>query len=87
MYIQSDDLSFQYNLLNRFDLKKLSFGTGQPLVKSSELKKLALNFPNKEEQEKIGNFFNQLDNTIALHQKKVDDYQKVKNAILEKMFV
>ena len=67
VYIQSDNLSFLYNLLNRFDLKKLSFGTGQPLVKSSELKKLALNFPNKEEQEKIGNFFNQLDYTIALH--------------------
>ena len=45
----------------------MSFGTGQPLAKSSELKKLALNFPNKEEQEKIGNFFNQLDYTIALH--------------------
>lgn len=87
VYIQSDNLSFLYNLLNRFDLKKLSFGTGQPLVKSSELKKLALNFPNKEEQEKIGNFFNQLDNTIALHQHKLEKLQSIKQAYLNEMFV
>lgn len=86
VYIQSDNLSFLYNLLNRFDLKKLSFGTGQPLVKSSELKKLALNFPNKEEQEKIGNFFNQLDYTIALHQRQLDNYKELKKSMLQKIF-
>jgi type I restriction enzyme S subunit len=86
VYIQSDNLSFLYNLLNRFDLKKLSFGTGQPLVKSSELKKLALNFPNKEEQEKIGNFFNQLDYTIALHQRELDNLKITKQVFMKKMF-
>ncbi|MBP9639523.1 MAG: restriction endonuclease subunit S [Enterococcus sp.] len=86
VYIQSDNLSFLYNLLNRFDLKKLSFGTGQPLVKSSELKKLALNFPNKEEQEKIGNFFYQLDDTIALHQRKLEKTKALKSAYLSELF-
>ena len=86
VYIQSDNLSFLYNLLNRFDLKKLSFGTGQPLVKSSELKKLALNFPNKEEQEKIGNFFNQLDYTIALHQRKSTLLKQLKQTYLKQIF-
>lgn len=86
VYIQSDNPSFLYNLLNRFDLKKLSFGTGQPLVKSSELKKLALNFPNKEEQEKIGNFFNQLDYTIALHQRELDNLKATKQGFFGKMF-
>ena len=87
VYIQSDNLSFLYNLLNRFDLKKLSFGTGQPLVKSSELKKLALNFPNKEEQEKIGNFFYQLDYTIDLHQHKLEKLKNIKQAYLNELFV
>ena len=86
VYIQSDNLSFLYNLLNRFDLKKLSFGTGQPLVKSSELKKLALNFPNKEEQEKIGNFFNQLDYTIALHQQKQRQIRSLKQGFIKNLF-
>ena len=85
VYIQSDNLSFLYNLLNRFDLKKLSFGTGQPLVKSSELKKLALNFPNKEEQEKIGNFFNQLDYTIALHLCKQRQLELLKQRLIKEI--
>ena len=87
VYIQSDNLSFLYNLLNRFDLKKLSFGTGQPLVKSSELKKLALNFPNQEEQDKIMNFFYQLDITIALHQHKQEKVQNIKQAYLNELIV
>ena len=64
----------------------MSFGTGQPLVKSSELKKLALNFPNKEEQEKIGNFFNQLDYTIALHQQKQRQIRSLKQGFIKNLF-
>ena len=40
-----------------------------------------------EEQEKIGAFFKQLDNTIALHQQKVNDYQQLKKVMLQQMFV
>ena len=43
--------------------------------------------PNIEEQNKIGTFFKQLDDTIALHQQKVNDYQQFKNNILQQMFV
>ena len=40
-----------------------------------------------EEQTKIGNFFKKLDDTIALHQQKVNDYQQLKKVILQQMFV
>ncbi|UNP76228.1 restriction endonuclease subunit S [Bacillus nitratireducens] len=39
------------------------------------------------EQQKIGAFFKQLDDTIALHQKKLEDYQQLKKALLQCMFV
>ncbi|MFP3513766.1 restriction endonuclease subunit S, partial [Peribacillus sp. SIMBA_075] len=67
VFIQSENLDFIYYLLTNFDLKKLSFGTGQPLINSSELKKLKVNKPVMlKEQKKIGTFFKQLDDTIAL---------------------
>lgn len=42
---------------------------------------------NYKEQQKIGDFFKQLDDTIALHQKKLEDYQQLKKALLQRMFV
>ena len=39
-----------------------------------------------EEQQKIGNFFKQLDNTITLHQRKLDKLKCLKKSYLQKMF-
>jgi len=86
VYIQSENLNYIFYLLTKFDLKRLSFGTGQPLIKASELKKLTLLFPSFKEQQKIGSFFNQLDNNIALHQRKLDLLKEQKKGFLQKMF-
>ncbi|PGE91771.1 restriction endonuclease subunit S [Bacillus toyonensis] len=40
-----------------------------------------------EEQQKIGTLFKQLDDTIALHEKKLEDYQQLKKALLQRIFV
>ena len=50
---------------------------------------LAMNvyLPGKSEQEKIGSFFQQLDETIALHQRKLDLLKEQKKGYLQKMFV
>ncbi|WP_395390423.1 restriction endonuclease subunit S [Levilactobacillus lettrarii] len=42
--------------------------------------------PKLEEQSKIGSFFKQLDDTIALHQRKLGLYKKLKKGYLQKMF-
>ena len=42
--------------------------------------------PSQEEQQKIGSFFKQLDNTIALHQRKLDLLKETKKGFLQKMF-
>jgi type I restriction enzyme, S subunit len=40
-----------------------------------------------KEQQKIGTFFKQLDDTISLHKKKMEDYQQLKKALLQRMFI
>ena len=42
---------------------------------------------NIEEQRKISNLFDNLDNLITLHQRKLEKLQNIKKACLEKMFV
>ncbi|MDG6194379.1 restriction endonuclease subunit S [Lactococcus formosensis] len=43
--------------------------------------------PTFEEQQKIGSFFKQIDETIALHQRKLDLLKEQKKGFLQKMFV
>ena len=43
--------------------------------------------PSQEEQQKIGSFFKHLDDTIALHQRKLDLLKEQKKGYLQKMFV
>ena len=43
--------------------------------------------PCYEEQKKIGEFLNQLDTLITLHQRKLEKLQNIKKSCLEKMFV
>ncbi|PEX06575.1 type I restriction endonuclease subunit S [Priestia megaterium] len=56
------------------------------LVPMSEVKKWNVMVPIKNEQIKIGNFFKQLDETIALHQRELDTLKETKKAFLQKMF-
>lgn len=87
VFIKGENLSFLYPLLNHIDLKKLSFGTGQPLVKASELKNIQVKFPCFEEQSKIGLFFKRLEYTIDLYRRELDALNETKQAFLQKMFV
>ena len=45
-----------------------------------------LSLPNKEEQDRISGFLTNLDDLITLHQRKLERLQKIKLALLEKMF-
>ena len=71
IFLQGEHIAFVYYLLDRFDLKKLSFGSGQPLIKASELRSLELMMPRlNQEKEKIVAFFSNIDTLITLHQRK-----------------
>ena len=71
VFLQGSHIDFIFYLLDKFDLKKMSFGSGQPLIKASELKRLELMMPvQNEEKEKIATYFLNLDHLITLHQRK-----------------
>ena len=48
---------------------------------------LKFNVPKYNEQIKIGTFFNNLDDAIALHQQKINDYLQLNNDMLQQLFV
>ncbi|WP_283576153.1 restriction endonuclease subunit S [Limosilactobacillus pulli] len=50
VFIKSKYNKFLYYYLQKYDLKKLSFGTGQPLVKASDLKNLKILKPRLDEE-------------------------------------
>ena len=51
------------------------------------MKTIEIPWTNREEQMSIGNFIDNLNNLITLHQRKLEKLQQIKKAMLEKMFV
>ncbi|MFM2785381.1 restriction endonuclease subunit S [Lactococcus lactis] len=56
-------------------------------IKDSVFVEMPIPYPTMDEQQKIGSFFKQLDDTIALHQRKLDLLKEQKKGFLQKMFV
>ncbi|WJW78848.1 restriction endonuclease subunit S [Enterococcus faecium] len=65
------------------------FSTGSTFesINSNDIREALITIPTGEEQQKIGAFFKQLDDTIALHQRKLDLLKETKKSFLQKMFV
>lgn len=56
-------------------------------IKKSDLEHQLIYIPSKEEQEKIGQFFKNLDNQISIEEEKLAKLEKLKQAYLNDMFV
>lgn len=67
--------------------QRLSAGGVRDTLSFNQLSEMNTMFPTYPEQQKIGSFFKQLDNTIALHQRKLDLLKEQKKGFLQKMFV
>lgn len=68
-------------------LLRLMQGSKVFAINKKNLEETGLFFPKDfEEQQKIGILFKQLDDTIALHQRKLEQQKKLKKAMLQKMF-
>ena len=77
--LQRDD--FVNNVLDRCT------GTSYPAINANVLADLTISYPEDvHEQKKIGDHFKNLDNLIALQQRKCDDLQEVKKYMLQNMF-
>lgn len=78
---------FLYAMLLSYSLKKYITGGAQPQLTRDVLLKVPIIIPSYNEQFKIGTFFKQLDDTIALQQRKLDLLKETKKGFLQKMFV
>ena len=78
--------NFIYESLNAFKSEKLVFGSGQPLIKASDLKKLKIRVPVSKEQKKIGGFFSKLDRQIELEEQKLEKLEEQKKGYMQKIF-
>ncbi|HBM3906473.1 TPA: restriction endonuclease subunit S [Listeria innocua] len=74
-----------YMMLQK-ELKNIQ-GTSIKGITKTDLLEKNINKPlSREEQQKIGAFFKQLDNTITLHQRKLDALKLMKKGLLQQMF-
>ncbi|TRW58483.1 restriction endonuclease subunit S [Lactococcus lactis] len=68
-------------------LLRLIQGSKVSSISKGNLQKTLVSFPKDfEEQQKIGAFFKKIDDTIALHQRKLDLLKEQKKGYLQKMF-
>ena len=79
---------FQHTLTSSYEnfIRVTSQRSGQPGVNAKEYSTFEISVPSYEEQRKIGSFFKQLDDTITLHQRKLDLLKEQKKGYLQKMF-
>ena len=78
---------FLHSLMNRNHyFLRFDDGVSQTNLSKKEVEKWVEFYPSYEEQQKIGSFFKQLDETIALHQRKLELLKEQKKGFLQKMF-
>ena len=83
---QNIDLQFSLSIFKKINWKKFDESTGVPSLSKTVINSVGASVPSYEEQQKIGSFFQQLDETIALHQRKIDLLKEQKKGYLQKMF-
>ena len=88
----SDDIVPEFvfsNLENRYDeIRKMSSGDGARGGLNKQLVgNIEIPYTSKEEQQKIGEYFSNLDNLIALQKRECEKYKELKKGLLQQMFV
>ena len=83
------DRNFTLQLLEADKARLLSSTNGSTMihVTKGDMESKIVSIPNIDEQKQIGSFFKQLDDTIALHQRKLDLLKEQKKGFLQNMFV
>lgn len=85
---EMDEYYFAYVIQQLFEYEKTRApgGTIKTVTKEA-LSDFTISFPSIEEQKKLGKFFEQLDDTITLHQNKLEQLNELKKSYLQNMFI
>ena len=73
-------------IINKIAWKHVS-KVGNPKLMNNIMSEITIMIPSIEELNKISILFNQIDNTIALHQHKLEKLKNIKQAYLNELFV
>jgi type I restriction enzyme, S subunit len=79
-------IDFVLPYLNNYNLNRLIFGSGQPLITGGQLKALPVYLPSEPEREHIANFFSFLDTTIIAQRNKLDALKTHKQGLMQQLF-
>lgn len=79
----SNDTRFLFYCFGNMNLGQYSGQSAQPGLAVSKLVKLETTVPSKPEQEQISATLASLDNLITLHQRKLEEEQKMKKALMQ----
>jgi type I restriction enzyme S subunit len=82
----SQNRDFIFLLLNKFNLNKLVFGSGQPLITGGQLKGLSLLSPSLPEQTKIAAFLSVVDTKIDQLTQKKALLETYKKGVMQQIF-
>lgn len=80
------NLYFVFSLIRKFNWKKLNEATGVPSLSKSTIEKTKQFTPKQDEQKRIGDLLEKLENTENLYQRKMELYIKLKRVLLQRLF-
>lgn len=81
------DLDFTSCIFQNVDWKKKDESTGVPSLSKVIINNVETATPTMDEQQKIGEYFSNLDHLITLHQHKCEELQNIKKFMLKNMFI
>lgn len=80
------DVSYCQAFLTKFNLNKLIFGSGQPLITGGLLKSIEFVSPTLPEQQKIASFLSAVDEKIQQLSRKKELLEQYKKGVMQQLF-
>ena len=80
-------LNFAFDIFQNIDWKKKDESTGVPSLSKTAINEIDVLIPKYEEQHALGQFFNDIDNLITLHQCKLKLLKQIKQSMENRLFI
>lgn len=82
----TENIDFMYYQLKQENLNKYIFGSGQPLITGTILKKLVFYIPTLQEQTKIADFLGAVDKQLDILNQKKEKLNTYKKGVMQQLF-